>query len=155
MAELFRITKPDGHLLWTIREDLREHESAYSLLDDNLTALEKEGKCLIKRGGEKFKDPRSGLEASFYLVQRTLAPTEEDFEPKGVPDDATLPEMLTDAVIHSPGFCETKQFYDEFGGGDSDALSRQVRQYIFPNHLTTKTTSLMLHSNRRNPTWRS
>jgi len=50
----------DGHILWTLREDIHNKNSDYGLLDENLAALERSGKCHILRMGEKFTDKHSG-----------------------------------------------------------------------------------------------
>ena len=44
IVEILRITKPDGHILWTLREDYHSKHSDYGLLDENLAALERTGK---------------------------------------------------------------------------------------------------------------
>ncbi|TRY68492.1 hypothetical protein TCAL_11274, partial [Tigriopus californicus] len=87
--ELLRITKPDGHLLWSIRADLHSKISDYKLLDDNISALEKSGKCVAMKWAENFRDPHSDLEGLLYLVKRIDT---EDFK-------STLPgEAQSDVV---------------------------------------------------------
>eukprot|EP00095_Tigriopus_kingsejongensis_P005392 maker-scaffold770_size100439-snap-gene-0.31 protein:Tk05392 transcript:maker-scaffold770_size100439-snap-gene-0.31-mRNA-1 annotation:"hypothetical protein DAPPUDRAFT_302022" len=90
--ELLRITKPDGHILWTIRADLHAHQTEYSLLDENLASLEKQGKCVAVKMAEKFKDLHSGLQGLLYVIRRV---DNEDFAME-IP--ATIPSLVVDSV---------------------------------------------------------
>lgn len=82
-------------------------------MDDNLSALAKTGKCVVKKWAEKFLDPNSGLEGLIYIVKRVESPT---FDPKGVPEGTALPSLVVESVKGATSAeAEAGQFYDEWG----------------------------------------
>ena len=83
----------DGHILWTLREDYHSHYTEYGLLDENLAALEREGKCLILKMGERFVDSHSGINGLLYVIRRVE--DAEDFEPAA---GGVVPEIVVDTV---------------------------------------------------------
>lgn len=109
----------EGHVLWTMREDYHMKKSDYGLLDENLAKLEKEGKCIVLKQGEKFTDPHSNLTGLIYVVKRI---DKEDFEPEIVP----TPEIVVDAIKRA---------------ASDDHVYDDVRNVVCKNELAESGTS--------------
>ena len=90
---------PDGHILWTLREDYHSKHSDYGLMEENLSALERSGGCQVIKMGERFRDPHSGLTGLLYVVVKRADPEEEFVAPPDtVPEEALLPSIVVDTV---------------------------------------------------------
>lgn len=147
--ELLRVTKPDGHILWTLRSDYHNKQSDFGLLDENLAALEKDGKCKVMKRAEKFIDPRSGLEGLLYIVRRVDT---ADFDPKDANADEVVNTVKNEAV-------EAKEdCVEEFTEAEDDLVMLghytghiKLAQAFFKLRLPRMTEILDVSSHTSNP----
>ncbi len=80
-----------------MREDYHNKHSDYGLMEENLSALERCGKCQIIKMGERFRDPHSGLTGLLYVVVKRVD-QDQEFVADSVPEEALLPAIVVDTV---------------------------------------------------------
>lgn len=80
-----------------MREDSHECHEDHYLLDENLTKMEKEGRCVVIKMGEKFFDEHSGLAGFLYVIEKK--DISKDFEPVPLPEPAIVVEALRDDAM--------------------------------------------------------
>ncbi|XP_040571788.1 uncharacterized protein [Lepeophtheirus salmonis] len=93
LNELIRVTRLDGHILFTIREDYHHSQSDYALLESNILSSERNGRLKVISLGRKIIDDHSGLEGRLYILTKKCIT--EEFEP-ALPKLA--PNKLANAV---------------------------------------------------------
>ena len=98
--------------MWTLRADDHSKKADYALIEENLSSLEKAGKCVVAKLAERFTDPHSGLEGLLYSVRRVETPT---FEPQGVLSGKQMPTLVAGAVKDENNQKRDQQeYYDEW-----------------------------------------
>jgi len=105
ITELFRILKPGGHLFFVVYSSMD-----VGLLDINLTAFEREGKCEVIRK-EKFFDTGSIPVGDFYMV-RALPERRHSYLAK--PVSKALEESIKDILVDNSDMETRNKFYDSW-----------------------------------------
>jgi len=113
LDELLRITRPDGHVLWTFgcSERIPGADTDYGLFNQNLIDFEKDGRIVIKKLQETFKDEHSGLTGYMYVLKKLEV---KSFEPKGVPKVSALPSLVNATIQEIEEYAD--QLPDNFTG---------------------------------------
>eukprot|EP00096_Caligus_rogercresseyi_P015361 TRINITY_DN780_c0_g1_i1.p1 TRINITY_DN780_c0_g1~~TRINITY_DN780_c0_g1_i1.p1 ORF type:complete len:454 (-),score=117.02 TRINITY_DN780_c0_g1_i1:268-1629(-) len=109
LNELLRVTRVDGHILFTIREDYHLLQSDYALLESNILSSERSGHCRVIALGRKIVDDHSGLKGRLYILTKKYST--EDFAPS-LPK--LTPNNLANAV-RDENFAEKNKMAHEEG----------------------------------------
>jgi len=110
ITEMLRIIRPEGHLLWTMKNVRDEGTSEFGCMKANLRSLEKSGRCQVIKASN-FADPDTKTTGVFYLVKR-LAGSLPDYINMEVP--AELKEQISDILVDNSDPLNNVKFYDNW-----------------------------------------
>jgi len=71
IEEIFRILKPGGYLIFTMRDGLAEKSPRFGLFENDLIELEKMGKCEVTLGPIKFENFVLDHPGIFYMLRKS------------------------------------------------------------------------------------
>jgi len=71
VEEILRILKPGGYLIFTMREGLAEKSPRFSLFENDLRELEKNGKCEVTLGPIKFDSFVLHHPGIFFMIRKS------------------------------------------------------------------------------------
>eukprot|EP00092_Neocalanus_flemingeri_P029944 GFUD01032510.1.p1 GENE.GFUD01032510.1~~GFUD01032510.1.p1 ORF type:complete len:436 (+),score=117.78 GFUD01032510.1:141-1448(+) len=110
ITEMLRILRPEGHLLWTMKNVRDEGTSEFGCLEANLRSLEKTGRCQVIKNCN-FTDPETKTAGVFYMVKR-LAGSLPDYVNMEVP--AELKEQISEILVDNSDPLNNVKFYDDW-----------------------------------------
>jgi len=71
IEEIFRILKPGGYLIFTMRDGLSEASPRFGMFENELLELEKSGKCEVTLGPIKFENFVLDHPGIFYMIRKS------------------------------------------------------------------------------------
>lgn len=113
ITEVLRVLKPDGHLLWTMKDQKTSTE--FGLFEQNLQGLVKTGKCQIVKQ-EVFHDAYTHTTGQLFMVRR-LAGRFPDYL-----DRPTAPELSSQISASLVDGADPTPFYDSWSDNYEDDL---------------------------------